>query len=83
MKKISLHVLLFALLVGAPSASRADVVYIKGGGKLEGRIVEQTDSKVEVDIGAGTLTFPMSSVERIEKGLRPSVSGGDPVPATR
>ncbi|MGB6849823.1 MAG: hypothetical protein WBG05_16625, partial [Thermoanaerobaculia bacterium] len=71
MKNNLLHILLFALLLGASSASRADVVYIKGGGKLEGRIVEQTESSVEVDIGAGTLTFPMSSVERVEKGRSP------------
>jgi hypothetical protein len=71
MKNKSLHILLLALLMGAPSASRADVVFIKGGGKLEGRIVEQTESSVEVDIGAGSLTFPMSSVERIEEGRSP------------
>ena len=71
MKNISLRILFFALLIGAPSASRADVVHLKSGGKLEGRIVEQTESSVEVDIGAGTLTFPMSSVERIEEGRSP------------
>jgi hypothetical protein len=71
MKNKSLHILLLALLMGAPSASRADVVYIKGGGKLEGRIVERTESSVEVDIGAGTITFPMSSVDRIEEGRSP------------
>jgi len=71
MKNNSLCILLFALLIGGLSASHADVVFIKGGGKLEGRIVEQTESSVEVDIGAGTLTFPMSSVERIEEGRSP------------
>jgi hypothetical protein len=71
MKNISPQILLLALLVGAPSASRADVVHLKSGGKLEGRIVEQTESSVEVDIGAGTMTLPMSSVERIEEGRSP------------
>ena len=71
MKNNSLHVLLLALLIGATSASRADVVHLKSGGKLEGRIVERTESSVEVDIGAGTLTFPMSSVDRIEEGRSP------------
>ena len=68
MKNTLLPILLLALLVGAPSAPRADVVYLTSGGKLEGRIVEQTESSIEVDIGAGSLTFPMSSVERIEEG---------------
>lgn len=71
MRNNSLGMLLLALLLGAPPASRADVVYLKGGGKMEGRIVERTESSVEVDIGAGTLTFPMSSVDRIEEGRSP------------
>jgi len=71
MKNNSLHILLITLLIGATSASRADVVHLKGGGKLEGRIVERTESSVEVDIGAGSLTFPMSSVDRIEEGRSP------------
>ena len=71
MKNISLRILLFALLIGVPSATRADVVYIKGGGKLEGRIVDRTESSVEIDIGAGSLTLPMSKVDRIEEGRSP------------
>ena len=67
-KNSLLSALLLALLVGAPAASRADVVFLKSGGKMEGRIVQQTETSVEVDIGAGSLTFPMSSVDRIEKG---------------
>ena len=38
---------------------------------MEGRTVQQTETSIEVDIGAGTLTFPMSSVDRIEKGRSP------------
>jgi tetratricopeptide (TPR) repeat protein len=67
-KNSLLLALLLVLLVGAPAASRADVVFLKSGGKLEGRIVQQTETSVEVDIGAGSLTLPMSSVDRIEKG---------------
>jgi hypothetical protein len=68
MKNSSLLVLLLGLLIGAPSSSRADVVFLKSGGKLEGRIVQQTETSVEVNIGAGSLTLPMSSVDRIEEG---------------
>ncbi len=60
-----------ALSVTLPAATLADVVYLNSGGKLEGRIVSQTDETVEVDIGAGTLSFPMSSVDRIEEGRSP------------
>ncbi len=53
-------------------ASRADVVYLKhGAAKLEGRVVQRTESSVEIDIGAGSLTLPMSSVDRIEEGRSP------------
>jgi hypothetical protein len=61
----------FALAVLALSGSAAvfaDVVFLKSGGKMEGRIVERSESSVEIDIGAGTLRFPMSSVDRIEEG---------------
>jgi len=67
-KSSLLSALLLVLLVGAPAASRADVVFLKSGGKLEGSLVQQTETSIEVDIGAGSLTLPMSSVDRIEKG---------------
>ena len=57
------------LLIAAPVT--ADVVHLSSGGRLEGRIVSQTETSIEVDIGAGSLTFPMSSVERIEEGRTP------------
>jgi hypothetical protein len=49
----------------------ADEVYLRGGGRLTGEIVEQTQDSVTVDIGGGTLTAPMSSVVRIEEGVSP------------
>jgi hypothetical protein len=49
----------------------ADEVYLRGGGRMTGEIVEQTEEAVTVDIGGGTLTAPMSSVVRIEEGVSP------------
>ena len=66
-----LPILLFALLFGASSVVRADVVLLKHGGRLEGHIVKRTESSVEIDIGAGSLVLPMSSVDRIEMGRAP------------
>jgi hypothetical protein len=60
-----------ALLFAAPASSWGDVVYLESGGKMEGRIVSQTETSIEVDIGAGRMTFPMSSVDRIETGRSP------------
>jgi hypothetical protein len=64
----------------------ADEVYLKGGGRFSGEIVEQTEDSVTVDIGGGYLSAPMSTVVRIEEGVSPleeyreraaSVPGGD------
>ena len=71
MKKNSLVLALVAFLLGSGSASWADVVYLKSGGKMEGRIVNRTDDSVEIDVGAGSLTLPMSNVDRIEEGRSP------------
>jgi len=57
-------VVLAAALV--PAAGQADEVYLKSGGQLSGRIVSRTATSVEVDIGAGRITVPASSVVRIE-----------------
>ena len=49
----------------------ADEVYLRGGGRMTGEIVEQNEDSVTVDIGGGTLTAPMSSVVRIEQSVSP------------
>ena len=38
-----------------------DEIYLKGGGQLSGEIVEQTESTVTIDIGAGTFGVKMST----------------------
>ena len=65
----------------------ADEVHLRGGGRITGEIIEQTDEFVTVDVGGGgTLTARMSSVVGIEKGTSPlqeyraraaEVDGGD------
>jgi len=49
----------------------ADEIYLKGGGRMTGEIVEQTEDSVTIDIGGGTLTARMSSVVRIERSTSP------------
>lgn len=61
---------LLVLLLG-PGIASADVVYLKDAGTITGRVVEQTDEFVKVDIGDGVLGVPASRVERIEKGKTP------------
>lgn len=59
------------LLLLLPLAIHADEVYLKGGGSFSGRIVEQSDSMITVDIGDGKIGFPLVRVERIVKGRSP------------
>lgn len=57
-------VLFVALL---PTTLLADVVILKSGGRVSGRIVQRSATSVEVDVGAGTVTLAMDRVERIEE----------------
>ena len=54
---------LIAMLGGV---AHADDVFLKGGARISGRLLSRTATSVEVDVGAGTVTIPMSSVDRIE-----------------
>ena len=58
-------------VVLVPVAGSADEVFLKGGGQLSGRIVKRTATTIEVDVGAGTIGVPTSSVLRIEEGRSP------------
>lgn len=55
-----------SVLALLPVEAGADDVLLKGGGKVSGRILSRTDKTVEVDVGAGTVTIPMTSVVRID-----------------
>ncbi len=50
------------------SPAFADEVYLRSGGQLSGRVVSRSATKVEVDVGAGRIAVPASSVLRIEEG---------------
>jgi hypothetical protein len=63
-----LWLLTFASVVFAAAPGRADEVYLKSGGQLSGRIVSRTENSVEIDIGAGRVKVPTSSVVRVEEG---------------
>jgi hypothetical protein len=61
----------WALIALLPSALLADTVYLKGGGKVQGRIVTRTETAVEVDVGAGNMKVSMANVDRIVEGASP------------
>lgn len=48
-----------------------DELSLKGGGRITGEIVKETEAAVTVDIGAGNMTVPKSSVVRVETSVSP------------
>jgi hypothetical protein len=59
---------LFVLAVFSCAAASADEVYLKGGGRVSGRVVQRTATSVEIDVGAGRIAVPAKQVERIVEG---------------
>lgn len=77
-------VLLIAVLALAPAAY-ADTVTTRDGEKLEGRITKETGEYVRLDTGYGTLTIPLTDIEKIEKsgGQLEDKRGGKRKPAKK
>jgi hypothetical protein len=63
-----LRKLAFVLVLFVPGFVFADEVFLKDAGSISGRIVEQNDQIVKVDIGDGFMAVPASRVDHIVKG---------------
>jgi len=59
------------VLALAATPALGDVLFLKGGGRVTGEIVNETEAAVTVDIGAGKMTVPKSSVVRVERTTSP------------
>lgn len=59
---------LLGLLLVAPPAAFADQVFLKGGGKVTGVVVQQTPDVIVIEVGAGRVTLPAERVERVVAG---------------
>ena len=59
------------LLILVPGLLFADEVFLKGGASFSGRIVEQTETMITMNIGDGVVGVPMSRVESIVKARSP------------
>lgn len=66
-RPVNAALLLAAALFTSAGAS-ADDVYLKGGGRVSGRIVQKTETSVEIEVGAGKIAVPASRVEKIVEG---------------
>jgi tetratricopeptide repeat protein len=67
-----MRMLVLALAVAAvPLGAAADDIYLTSGGQVSGRIVERTATAIAIDIGAGRITVPTSSVVKVVEGKSP------------
>jgi hypothetical protein len=71
LRKVPILLSLASALILASTPLFADEVYLKGAGALSGRIVQQTDTLILIDIGSGEVGVPPDRVERIVKGRSP------------
>src|SRR5262245_29342235 len=55
----------------APAGAGADEVYLRGGGKVVGEVVERRADGVVVEVGPGWVTLPASRIERIVETRAP------------
>jgi hypothetical protein len=62
----SIGPLLAASLAAAPAVG--DEIILKGGGRVSGRVVERTATRISIETGPGRVTLPMSRVEKIVEG---------------
>jgi len=58
-----------ALAFAAPSP--ADILHLKNGNKVEGKVVKETDTDVKLETPVGTVTFKRDDIDRIERGISP------------
>jgi tetratricopeptide (TPR) repeat protein len=57
-----------------PSLLKADVIYLKNGGKIVAQVTKEDAKQVFYEMGGGEFALPKSLVERIEKSVTPAAS---------
>jgi hypothetical protein len=61
------RVLAALLLLGATPVG-ADQIFLKGGGQLNGVVVERTASSIVIEVAPGRVSLPISRVDRVVQG---------------
>ena len=69
------------LLAGLQSAVNADVVRLKNGNVVEGKIIEKTTDSVKIDISGVTLTYYMDEILSVEAGTPSTTVAASDTPA--
>lgn len=66
MRRVAL--LIFVLAFGVTCVAYAEVLILKNGDKIEGKVIEETDEYVKLDTKYGVLKVQKSDIEKREKG---------------
>lgn len=67
MNRRAIILVLAALIYFMPAFLRADTIYFKNGGTIEGVIKAEDDKNVRMDIGFGTITCGKREIEKVER----------------
>jgi hypothetical protein len=68
---VAVRALLAAVALSAAAAASADVVYLRNGDRVSGRIVGETSRSIRIETAYGRLVVPLRAVERIQREGQP------------
>lgn len=63
--------ILIVVMALTPALAGADEVYLRGGGRVLGEIVERRPDGVVIEVGPGRVTLPASRIERVVNSTSP------------
>lgn len=70
---------LLALLgLAVVSAFADDLIVLKSGRRARGKIVEETEAGVKLEVSGGTLFYARSQIEEVVRNARPTIAGDAP-----
>ena len=58
---------LFVMLAGASAALAADVILLRNGDRITGRVVGETSKSIRIETPYGRLVIPRASIERVQR----------------
>ena len=67
MKNKVMFFICLTFLIGFIEDSKADIIYLKGGGKISGSVLSETDNRVKIETKISVFTIDKAEVLKIEK----------------
>ncbi|MCK4995055.1 MAG: hypothetical protein KAS13_08455 [Candidatus Omnitrophica bacterium] len=67
MKKVIITFVVMLIFASFIELSYCDIVHLKNGRKIEGKIIEKTDDLIRITVSGGTISFKKNRVKKIEE----------------